>query len=427
MRGGWGRELGGAGGEGGEGELGSWGGRDSRDGFLTAKKAVRESESQRIVAWRTAAQQRQQYVARMDAQQDLDPADFEDDGEDEGTPADVPRVEDVTDDVTTLLPGVRYREVKRGQGPAADYKQSIVCSYTCEGTDTGAVFERCERRTLKIGDADVPPGLELALRRQREGTSCVVDAEWRFAFGEDGRAASREDDTAEIPPRTNVTWRLETHALGLCDGEASGRDKLHEARTKKDLGNGHFRHHMWKKAAQNYQEVLKELHVADFEGEARAEAEQIYVACANNLVVTLMKLGEWLKAEQAVCDVLGVAPDDEKALYLAARVALHLTKWEEARAAISKGLRLFPASPAFPRLEAALRTQRARYKARNKEMGARMAGALFEVAAAPAPAPAPARRICPWLIVLGGCGVVVAVSAVFGSLLRLRDDGGGEL
>ena len=55
---------------------------------------------------------------------------------------------------------------------------------------------------------------------------------------------------------------------------------------------------------------------------------------ARNLVFALMKLGDWLKAEQAVCDVLGVAPDDEKALYELRR-SRHLSG-AEADAAIAK-------------------------------------------------------------------------------------------
>ncbi len=139
------------------------------------------------------------------------------------------------------------------------------------------------------------------------------------------------------------------------------------------------------------------------------EAVSVYVACANNLVFALMKLGEWLKAEQAVCDVLQVAPDDEKALYRAAKIALHLSKWAEAGAAITKGRSLYPASPAFPRLEAALKTQRAKYRERRKQMSRSMAGALFAVDGAVDEAPA--SSTFPWYyVVLGGCVVAVAVA-----------------
>ena len=320
--------------------------------------------------------------------------------------ADAPEVAE--DGFETLLPGVRYKEIARGEGPAADYKQSVTCSYTAECTKTGEVFEKVERRTLRIGDADVPPGLELCLRRQRAGTSAIIKAEWRFAFGEDGRPASSTDGTKAIPSKTDVTWRISTISLGRCEGEANGRDKLEELRAKKDLGNNHFRHGNWRKAAQNYQEVLKDLHPEAYD-DLRDEAVSIYVACANNLVFALMKLGEWLKAEQAVCDVLQVAPDDEKALYRAAKIALHLSKWAEAGAAITRGRSLYPTAPAFPRLEAALKTQRAKYRERRKQMGRSMAGALFAVEGAVDEAPA--SSTFPWYyVVLGGCVVAVAVA-----------------
>ena len=353
---------------------------------------------------------------------DATPAPSEPQADDE----DAPIVEDVTpaptephaddadapeeDGFETLLPGVRYKELERGHGPAADYKQSVTCAYTAECTKTGEIFEKVERRTLRIGDADVPPGLELCLRRQRAGTRAVVEAAWRFAYGEDGRPASLEDGTTAIPSKTDVTWRLTTISLGRCEGEAQGRDKLDELRAKKDLGNNHFRHGHWRKAAQNYQEVLKDLHPEAYDDSD--EAVSVYVACANNLVFALMKLGEWLKAEQAVCDVLRVATDDEKALYRAAKIALHLSKWAEADAAITRGRSLYPASPAFPRLESALKTQRAKYRERRKQMSRSMAGALFAVDGAVDEAPA--SSTFPWYyVVLGGCvvAVVVAVAA----------------
>ena len=262
--------------------------------------------------------------------EDATPAPSEPQADDAGAP------EVAEDGFETLLPGVRYKEIARGEGPAADYKQSVTCSYTAECTKTGEVFEKVEQRTLRIGDADVPPGLELALRRQRAGTRAVIQAEWRFAYGEDGRPASSMDGTKAVEPRTDVTWRLSTLSLGRGEGESEGRDKLNELREKKDLGNNHFRHSNWRKAAQNYQDVLKDLNPEAYD-ECRDEAVSIYVACANNLVFALMKLGDWLKAEQAVCDVLRVAPDDEKALYRAAKIALHLSKWAEADAAIAKG------------------------------------------------------------------------------------------
>ena len=75
----------------------------------------------------------------------------------------------------------------------------------------------------------------------------------------------------------------------------------------------------------------------------------------------------------------------------------------------SKGRSLYPASPAFPRLEMALKTQRAKYKERRKQMGRSVAGALFAVDGAVDEAPAVAAF--PWYyVVLCGCAVAVAVA-----------------
>lgn len=156
-----------------------------------------------------------------------------------------------------LMPGVRYKEVRAGTGPVAEYKQAVIASWTAAVTETGAIFERAERKMLRVGDQEVPPGLELALRQQQNGTKCVCKAMWRFAYGDRGRPASEEAGTSAVPPEAAVTWTIETHRLWYteCDESQTPAEQLFEARNKKELGNGHFHHENWRKAGANYEEI----------------------------------------------------------------------------------------------------------------------------------------------------------------------------
>ena len=186
-----------------------------------------------------------------------------------------------------------------------------------------------------------------------------------------------------------MTWTIETHRLWYreLDDGMSPAETLLDARNKKDLGNEHFHHRDWKKAGSNYQDVLKHLNVWNYDEASpeRVEAEATYVHCANNLIFALMKMDEWLKAERAVCDVLCVAPEDRKSLYRATQVALHLSKWKEADAALELALTRWPNSPHFRELYETLRAHRAKYRARKKAMSKKMATAIFaEKSARPA-------------------------------------------
>ena len=286
-----------------------------------------------------------------------------------------------------LMPGVKYKELKAGTGPQAEYKQAVIATWTGKLTETGEVFETCRRKMLRVGDADVPPGLELALRQQRDGCVCVCVAEWRFAYGDQGRPASDDEKTAAVPPMSGVTWEIETHRLWYkeCDDSMTPSEMLYDARNKKVLGNEHFHHENWKKAGSNYQEVLKGLNVWNYdEGtEERGEAEEIYVHCGNNLVYALMKMKEWLKAEKAVCDVLTVAPEDKKSLYRAAQVAIHLSKWPEADAALKIAIETWPNHRQFRELYETLKSHKQKYKERRAKMSAKMSKNLFNSAPAP--------------------------------------------
>ena len=184
-----------------------------------------------------------------------------------------------------------------------------------------------------------------------------------------------------VPPDSAVEWEIESHRLWYRadDEEMSPQDQLLDARNKKTLGNEHFHHESWKKAGSNYQEILKNLNVWNYaEGsDERREAETIYVDCGNNLVVALMKMGEWLKAERAICDVLTVAPEHKKALFRATQIALHLSKWTEAAAALDLSLKLWPESKSFRELYELFRSHKRRYKERKTKMSAKMSQNLL--------------------------------------------------
>lgn len=281
----------------------------------------------------------------------------------------------------TIMPGVKYKEIVAGTGPQAEYKQAVIASWEAVLVADGRVFEVGKRKMLRVGEGDAPPGLELGLRQLQEGTKCVVRAESRFAWGESGRPASIEEGTLAVPPNADVEWRIEAHRLWYkeADEAMTPADQLVEARNKKVLGNEHFHHENWSKAASNYQDILKGLNVWNFdEGtEDRIEAETIYVDCGNNLVFALTKMDEWLKAEQAVCDVLTVAPEHKKALYRATQVALHLSKWQEAQAALAIALEKWPESRDFRDLYETLRDHKRKYRERKAKMSSKMSKELF--------------------------------------------------
>lgn len=280
------------------------------------------------------------------------------------------------------MDGVKYKETVEGKGPQAEYKQGVIASWEGVLIESGVVFEVGRRKMLRVGDGDVPPGLELGLRQLRDGTQCVVRAEPRFAYGDAGRPASAEEGTLEVPGGAAVEWRIEAHRLWYREAEdMSPMDQLVDARSKKTLGNEHFHHENWRKAASNYAEILKGLNVWNFEegSQDRREAEVIYVDCGNNMVFALMKMDDWLKAEKAVCDVLTVAPQQKKALYRATQIALHLSKWKEAHAALTIALELWPRSKEFRDLYETLREHKKNYRERKAKMSAKMSKKLFQV------------------------------------------------
>ena len=249
------------------------------------------------------------------------------------------------------------------------------------------------------------PGLELALRRQRAGTRAVIQAEWRFAYGEDGRPASSMDGTKAVEPRTDVTWRLSTLSLGRGEGESEGRDKLNELREKKDLGNNHFRHSNWRKAAQNYQDVLKDLNPEAYD-ECRDEPSRACGPGREQFGVCAHEIRRLAQGGAGGLRRAGVAPDDEKALYRAAKIALHLRRSGPRPTRRSRRSLLIPRVTGLP--PAGIGSQNAAgERAEGKQMSRSMAGALLLSTGRLMRRPPQRFRGDP---VLGGCVVAVAVA-----------------
>uniref|UniRef100_A0A7S3JX45 peptidylprolyl isomerase n=1 Tax=Aureoumbra lagunensis TaxID=44058 RepID=A0A7S3JX45_9STRA len=278
-----------------------------------------------------------------------------------------------------LMPGVRYKEIESGKGEQVEYKQAVICSLEGKLISCGTIFEKFERKMLRVGDGDVPPGLELGLRQLREGTKCQVRAEWRFAYGEHGRPGSKEENTMAIPPKAQVEWSIKCHRLWFreADETMTPAEALEDARNKKILGNEHFHHENWRKAASNYQDILKNLNPWNYQEEERNEAETLYVDCGNNLVIALIKLDEWLKSERAVCDVLTVAPENKKALYRAIQISLHLSKWPESQAALQIAIEKWPNSIPFREQYKTLQEHKRKYKQRKSKISAQMSKQLI--------------------------------------------------
>lgn len=123
---------------------------------------------------------------------------------------------------------------------------SQVVEYEWRGvlTGTGEAFVEPRTARVRIGDADVPPGVELGLRHLRVGDEAEVRCDSRFAYGYEGRTKATAGDLMAVPPDTDVTFTLVMKAFGDANpvGAMDDRARVAEAENKRHIGNDFFAH-----------------------------------------------------------------------------------------------------------------------------------------------------------------------------------------
>ena len=82
-----------------------------------------------------------------------------------------------------LMPGVWFKVEAPGEGSAPEYKQVVECSFTGRIQGADEVFEEVRHRRVRVGDGDVPPALELALKRMRARERALVRADFIPGLG----------------------------------------------------------------------------------------------------------------------------------------------------------------------------------------------------------------------------------------------------
>ena len=283
-----------------------------------------------------------------------------------------------SEDVETIMPGVTLArgDDSLGKGEPPEFRQWVKFQWAGRASESSTVFVSSREAWAKIGDGDVCPGLELALRSLKAGVSAVVHCEARFAFGSLGRPAVAPGD-GDVPPETAVSFEIKVLELGSADpvGAMGIKERVVEAERKRQIGNDHFKYKDYHKAAQAYGASLKAVDGALSEaepGDEQAAILKLMIDGGNNLAAVFIKQGEHAKAEGACIAVLEADPDNLKALYRAGVAAMHQTKYEESRLAFSRLLCLDPENREGGRQYREMRAREKQYHDKEKRMAARM-------------------------------------------------------
>eukprot|EP00658_Telonema_sp_P-2_P014753 TRINITY_DN15630_c0_g1_i2.p1 TRINITY_DN15630_c0_g1~~TRINITY_DN15630_c0_g1_i2.p1 ORF type:complete len:326 (-),score=77.97 TRINITY_DN15630_c0_g1_i2:304-1281(-) len=243
----------------------------------------------------------------------------------------------------------------------AEPGQSVLVRYTGRVVGEEHAFERTDDqgRRIRIGDEDIPTGLEMCIRLMCQGGRAKARLDARHAYADAGRDG--------VPPGSDVEFDVEVVELGSMTGADDALDSRMGAALE-DIEKALDRYR-----SEDYPRSLKFIERACAhlpEPQGSEEFTALKVRAENNAVMVTLKLDMHKEAVAHAQNVLQVDPGNPKALWRAGTACLHLQEFSEATEFANKGLALHPAEKTFQTLaENIVRKQSKQKKSEKKMIG----------------------------------------------------------
>jgi len=254
-----------------------------------------------------------------------------------------------------LLPGytslmgsdVQLKILVEGEGDGPNMGEKVFFRYLVRCPETKKLYESRALRT-RLGDQDVPPGLELGLRFLKIQSHGFVYCSPKFAYGPNGHRPqnltvnqSEFQGIEDIPENSAVEF--EVFLLGVdrrVPAELTPEERLEEAIEKRKIGNYHWYFGLYSNACRSYGKGLEliDWNVFTEESELLDQAINTAVSIGNNLSFIQMKSKDLLKSKETIIKMLEICPTNVKSLFFAAKCSIELGDFTEAKIALEKAI-----------------------------------------------------------------------------------------
>jgi hypothetical protein len=210
---------------------------------------------------------------------------------------------------------------------------------------------------LAVGEGDVLPALEMAIRFMETGQSARVWGHSKDAFG----PGTRVFETTTVLPFANVMYEVAVRKIVMDNSRLNPYSTIQKSLTRKNIANDIYQHEwckppkndsddpscdaamtrairLYNKAAKEMETLLQGTHFNQVEKyhPQRIQSQQLLLDSLNNIVAVYMKQHEYHKAKQGAVEVLKQDPKNLKGILRAAKSALldPASTMEEVKAAL---------------------------------------------------------------------------------------------
>jgi len=256
----------------------------------------------------------------------------------------------------------------------------------------GSIFQEANNWLIVIGDKDVTPALELAVRFMEEGETGLVFSMSKFAYGATERVGGIKYTTT-LPAHSDICYEVKVKKL-IKSQVFSPEFQIEIALSKKIIANDCYQFEwsngngkqkaitMYRKAADVMINLLAEeennaqQQQNDNTKDYQKKANEVAIDCINNISAVYLKSKEYKKAKDAATEVILRDSNNFKALLRAARAALYdpTGTFEESEAALAaaKNVCLDIDNKDLRKMKLELENKKKQYKKKRKELFSKM-------------------------------------------------------
>uniref|UniRef100_A0A6B2L6K6 peptidylprolyl isomerase n=1 Tax=Arcella intermedia TaxID=1963864 RepID=A0A6B2L6K6_9EUKA len=219
------------------------------------------------------------------------------------------------------------------------FESTCHVSYRMSGMD-GTLFEEA-RKAIRIGDDDLPAGMENAIQTMKIGEHAVFKIKGEYAFGAEGNKALK------IGPHTDIIFDVKldhfTKEKEFWEME-SFTEKENVAMARKNEGNKFFNASKFNLAIKKYQKALSFFKsMNDLSPTEKGVVESnILLPCYLNLAAAFLKTSDYKEAKSNAKHALSIDPKSVKALWRLGCAQTELGEWEDAKKCFEDALQIEP-------------------------------------------------------------------------------------
>jgi FKBP-type peptidyl-prolyl cis-trans isomerase len=217
----------------------------------------------------------------------------------------------------------------------------------------GPILQEAKGWMVIVGEGDVLPCIELAIRFMQTGDTSRVWSHSKYAMGPGTRSYSNsnkgnnnDETTHLLPPNSSVMYEIKVTMIVMDTSRLNPYFTIQKASTRKTIANDIYQHEwcpppaspdnpicdmamtrsvrLYTKVAKDMETLLAGTYFSQVEQDhpQRLQSKQLMLDCLNNIVAVHLRQQNYHVAKQAAVEVLRQDPTNLKALLRAAKAAL---------------------------------------------------------------------------------------------------------